>query len=143
MATIPRIIPVFVFSGCIMLGVGYAQDKKVRTQEFHLKRAKRDKTIALVTGGVSVASLIGGIIYDNRAGEGIGEVLGNGVNAVMLYGTSLTTGLTSIGFAIGSGVHRKKAAAIEPIVYANRFRAPHMDRDFGRPIVYTGVLVRF
>lgn len=113
---------VFVALGFFLFGSVYAQEKEVKTQEYHLRKAKRDKTVALITGGVSVACITGGIIYGSKDGEGIGEVLGNGVNSVFFYAAGLTSGLTSIGFAIGSGYHRRKAAllTVTPIAYSDR-----------------------
>lgn len=140
-----KIIFTFVLSSCLMLGVGYGQEKKIKTKEYHLRKAKRDKTVALITGGVSVAALAGGIIYGQRDGEGIGEVLDNGLGSTMLYITSITTGLTSIGFAIGSGVHREKAATIEPIAYSTFGNTYYgvMPPNTNARVVHAGVLIRF
>ena len=103
-----------------MIGSVYAQDKKVRTKEYYLKKAKRDQTIGLISGVASAACLVTGIVYDNKGGEGIGETLGNGNTALFAYGGALTFGLTSVGFFVGSGYQRRKAAKLQPIAYTAR-----------------------
>lgn len=141
-----KIIVSIIVVAALALTGAYAQERKPRTQEFHLKRAKRDKTVALVTGGVAVTSLVGALIYDQQGGEGIGEVLDNGLRATALYITSITTGLTSVGFAIGSGVHKRKAASIEPLAYStfgnHRYGAISPTHANTR-VVHAGVLIRF
>ncbi len=96
--------------GFRLFGSVYAQEKPVKTREDHLRKAKRAKTTAFIAGGLSVVCFTGGIIYGNKDREGIGETLGHGIKSVMFDAVGVTSGPTCIGFAIGSGYHRRKAA---------------------------------
>ncbi len=129
--------------GGLLLSEGYAQEKKARTPEFHLKRAKRDRTIGLIAGAAAAAGLVTGIIYDNKDGEGIGETLGNGNIAVLGYGSAVTFGLTGVGFFIGSGYHKRKAASIRPIAYADRLLPHPTGARMPHRTLHAGVAISF
>lgn len=131
--------------GFLLSGNVYAQEKKAKTKEYHLRKAKRDRTVAFITGGISVVCITSGIIYGSKDGEGIGEVLGNGVNSVFFYAGGLTSGLTCIGFVIGSGYHRRKAAlfTITPVAYADRLDIPVVVAGQTIRSAHVGVRIRF
>ena len=139
-----KILIVSIILGFLVAETSYAQEKKIKTKEYHLKKAKRDKTIALITGATSVVCIATGVIYSGKDGEGIGEVLGNGVTAMFFSAVGVTAGLTCIGFSIGSGYHQKKAASLHPIAYMDRL-ATSSTNTTGRmaQAMHVGLQIRF